>query len=168
MIPTMTPVREMPSSTRPTTTFTPPNTKSIASKGAPALQQRQGFYTNLYDTYVENTEKAIGELASQDIQVAQDARKMLNLLRASSKRIAAILGNSELKTLAQKRKAIQASETSSADFDVQFYLNALKSWITECKEFHQSPNPKGREGYLLWQKWNDLAMKAKSALRQHG
>jgi hypothetical protein len=45
MIPTMTPVREMPSSTRLTTTFTPPNTKSIAPQGAPALQQRQGLTT---------------------------------------------------------------------------------------------------------------------------
>jgi hypothetical protein len=161
MITTMTPVREMPSSTRPTTTFTPPNTKSIASKGAPALQQRQGFYTNLYDTYVQNTEKAIGELASQDIQVAQEARNMLNLVRVKSKRIAAILGNSELKTLAQKRKAI-------ADFDVQFYVKAFESWITECKAFHQSPNPKGRKGYLLWQKWNNLALCIDRALTQHG
>jgi hypothetical protein len=45
MITTMTPVREMPSSTRLTPTFTPPNTKSIASQGAPALQQRQGLTT---------------------------------------------------------------------------------------------------------------------------
>jgi hypothetical protein len=43
MITTMTPVRAIPSSTRLTPTFTPPNTKSIAPKGAPALQQRQGF-----------------------------------------------------------------------------------------------------------------------------
>jgi hypothetical protein len=46
MITTMTPVREMPSTTRLTPTFTPPNTKSIAPKGAPALQQRQGFSSN--------------------------------------------------------------------------------------------------------------------------
>jgi hypothetical protein len=161
MITTMTPVRAMPSSTRLTPTFTPPNTKSIASKGAPALQQRQGFYTNLYDTYVQNTEKAIGELASQDIQVAQDARKMLNLVRVKSKRIAAILGNSELNTLKQKRKAI-------ADFNVPFYVKAFESWITECKAFNQSPNPKGREGYLLWQRWNNLALCIDRALTQHG
>jgi hypothetical protein len=91
---------------------------------------------------------------------------MLNLLRASSKRIAAILGNSELKTLAQKRKAIQASETSSADFDVQFYVEAFERWITECKACHQSPNPKGNKGYLLWKKWNDLALCIDRALTQ--
>jgi hypothetical protein len=43
MITTMTPVREMPSSTRLTPPFTPQNTKSIAGKNTPALQQRQGF-----------------------------------------------------------------------------------------------------------------------------
>ena len=43
MIPTMPPVSAMPSSTRLTPTFTPPNTKSIAPQSAPALQQRQGF-----------------------------------------------------------------------------------------------------------------------------
>jgi hypothetical protein len=43
MIPTMTPVSAMSSSTRLTPTFTPQNTKSIASKNPPALQQRQGL-----------------------------------------------------------------------------------------------------------------------------
>jgi hypothetical protein len=43
MIPTMLPISAMPSSTRPTNTFTPHNTKSISTKNAPALQQRQGY-----------------------------------------------------------------------------------------------------------------------------
>jgi hypothetical protein len=43
MIPTMPPISAMPSSTRPTTTFTSTNTKNIASKNPPALQQRQGY-----------------------------------------------------------------------------------------------------------------------------
>jgi hypothetical protein len=52
MITTMTPVRAMPSSTRPTTTFTPPNTKSIASKNAPALNQRQGYSPGTLEGFI--------------------------------------------------------------------------------------------------------------------
>lgn len=48
----MMPVREMPSSTRLTPTFTPQNTKSIASQGAPALQQRQGYSPGTLEGFI--------------------------------------------------------------------------------------------------------------------
>ena len=52
MIPTMLPIGAMPSSTRLTPTFTPPNTKSIASKNPPALQQRQGYSPGTLEGFI--------------------------------------------------------------------------------------------------------------------
>jgi hypothetical protein len=65
MITTMTPVREMPSSTRPTPPFTPPNTKSIASQGAPALQQRQGFDEHILEQLGQETDSLFQSLSSR-------------------------------------------------------------------------------------------------------
>jgi hypothetical protein len=79
MITTMTPVGAMPSSTRLTPTFTPPNTKSIAPQGAPALQQRQGLTEGTYNLFLKKYARLVKRAQSKNPKTSSDAQGILSL-----------------------------------------------------------------------------------------
>ena len=145
----------------------PPNTKSIAVKNAPALQQRQGFSTHLYELYDGIIKESIRKLASNDTEIASSARETLERVSASSKRIAGILGNSELTNLVQKIKAIKESQSScpDLDLDVNFYKKTFRYFLDERIANRQPLNHDDSEAKSLFEKWNALAEEADRALK---
>ena len=79
MIPTMPPISAMSSSTRLTPTFTPTNTKSIAGKNAPALQQRQGFSIPALDVLKRTVNFIVDEVKKKSITAEEIEQAIIKL-----------------------------------------------------------------------------------------
>ena len=94
---------------------------------------------------------------------------MLELISWSSKRIAGILGNSELTNLVQKIKAIEELQSScpDLDLDVNFYKRTFRYFLDERIANRQPLNHDDSEAKSLFEKWNTLAEKADRALTEH-
>jgi hypothetical protein len=173
----------MPSSTRLTPTFTPPHTKSIASQGAPALQQRQGF-SEKYLTSLSSEADACIEalLGTASSEVSSTLVSMDDLTRACSPEIT-MRKLSEIKALAQKiAKILDTKQEGNMTFETikaaiisswsedtgNFLVENLNKWEADLKTKRKTVGTFERgEFYLMRKKWDELVKKIESALTKH-
>jgi hypothetical protein len=128
----MLPIGAMPSSTRPTTTFTSTNTKNIAGKNAPAFQQRQGFSIPALDVLKHTVNIIVDEVKKNSItaeEIEQAIIKLENKILVIVDYYISCLADTGWASLSSKKKK-------------DHYFKEHKVWNEKSPEFFPQTNRK--------------------------